>query len=118
MAARQTPPGESQNRNDVDAQAPGPSGPVIRVGCLTRRVTGVRDEWPSRSRLDPRALQNPAYRLADTCKGARRKNRRAPTNFGTQFFMALARAGHDVRACAELAERTYLLRTRTSSRQT
>ena len=53
-AARQTPPGARPNRNDVAAQASGPSGPVIRVGCLTRRVTGVPEEWPSRLRFGRR----------------------------------------------------------------
>ena len=48
-AARQTPPGAKPNRNGVSgANALGPSGPVIRVGCLRRRATGVPEEWPSR----------------------------------------------------------------------
>ena len=29
-------------------QIPGLSGPAVRVGCLTRRATGVPEEWPSR----------------------------------------------------------------------
>src|SRR5450631_1324879 len=58
--ARQTPPGARPNRNDVGAQASGPSGPVVRVGCLMRRATGVPEEWPSRLRFAPQALQNPA----------------------------------------------------------
>src|SRR5664279_5947682 len=71
-AARQTPPGARPNRNDVAAQAAGPSGPVIRVGCLRRRVTGVPEEWPSRLRVKcPQALQNPAYRPADMLTRAR-----------------------------------------------
>ena len=68
-AARQTPPGARPNRNDVAAKASGPSGPVIRVGCLTRRATGVPEEWPSRLRFAPQAIQNPAYRPADTSNG-------------------------------------------------
>src|ERR1017187_10636207 len=67
--ARQTPPGARPNRNDVEAQASGPSGPVVRVGCLMRRATGVPEEWPSRLRFAPRAIQNPAYRPADMLRG-------------------------------------------------
>jgi hypothetical protein len=33
---------------------------------LMRRATGVQEEWPSRLRLAPQAIQNPAYRPADT----------------------------------------------------
>src|SRR6185437_13019246 len=72
--ARQTPPGARPNRNDVGAKAPGPSGPVVRVGCLMRRVTGVPEEWPSRLRYEPQALQNPAYRPADMFKGRPAEN--------------------------------------------
>src|SRR5664280_49482 len=86
--ARQTPPGARPNRNDVGAQAPGPSGPVIRVGCLMRRATGVPEEWPSRVPLARHAIQNPAYRPADMLKGARRQNRRAPANFGARLIFA------------------------------
>ena len=39
--------------------------PAVRVGCLRRRVTGAQEEWPSRTRTCPRAVQNPAYRLTD-----------------------------------------------------
>jgi hypothetical protein len=31
-----------------------------------RRATGVPEEWPSRLRFAPQAIQNPAYRPADT----------------------------------------------------
>jgi len=31
-----------------------------------RRETGVQEEWPSRLRFAPWAIQNPAYRPADT----------------------------------------------------
>src|SRR6202142_4718868 len=67
--ARQTPPGARPNRNDVEAKASGPSGPVVRVGCLMRRATGAPEEWPSRLRFAPRAIQNPAYRPADMLRG-------------------------------------------------
>jgi len=30
-----------------------------------RRATGVQEEWSSRLRFLPQAIQNPAYRLAD-----------------------------------------------------
>ena len=87
--ARQTPPGARPNRNDVGAQASGPSGPVVRVGCLMRRVTSVPEEWPSRLRFAPRAIQNPAYRPADNVKGARRKNPPGPRQFSS-FIVSLA----------------------------
>jgi CheY-like chemotaxis protein len=38
---------------------------------LRRRVTGVPEEWPSRVGLAPGAIQNPAYRPADSCIGGR-----------------------------------------------
>src|ERR1700739_1189367 len=41
------------------------SRPAVRVGCWRCRVTGVLEEWPSRLRACPHAIQNPAYRLAD-----------------------------------------------------
>src|SRR6185312_6025518 len=45
--------------------------PAVRVGCWRRRVTGVQEEWPSRVRdAFPHAIQNPAYRLADTYRRA------------------------------------------------
>ena len=40
------------------------SRPAVRVGCTRRPVTGAQDEWLSRPRLRPRAIQNPAYRPA------------------------------------------------------
>jgi hypothetical protein len=46
-----------------------------------RRATGVPEEWPSRLRFAPQALQNPAYRPADNVKGARRKNPPSPRQF-------------------------------------
>ena len=42
---------------------------AVRVGCTRRRATGVAEEWPSRAKRLLRALQNPAYRLADTIRG-------------------------------------------------
>src|SRR6185437_2244164 len=72
--ARQTPPGARPNRNGVGARAPGPSGPAVRVGCLMRRATGVPEEWPSRPRVRPRAIQNPAYRPADAATGRPAEN--------------------------------------------
>ena len=51
-------------------------GPVIRVGCLRRLVTGVPEEWLPRGG-NP-AIQNPAYRPADIkSEEARRDDRRA-----------------------------------------
>ena len=53
-AARQTPPGAKPNRNGAasllrgEQRRPDRSGSAVRVGCLTRRVTGVPEEWPSR----------------------------------------------------------------------
>src|SRR3954452_11238865 len=38
---------------------------AVRVGCFRRRATGVAEEWPSRTRRKPRAIQNPAYRPSD-----------------------------------------------------
>ena len=46
------------------------SGSAVRVGCSKRRATGVPEEWPSRVRLAPQAIQNPAYRPADTGRGS------------------------------------------------
>ena len=43
---------------------------AVRVGCWRRRVTGVLEEWPSRLRACPQAIQNPAYRLAGSDVGA------------------------------------------------
>src|SRR5512141_1070511 len=83
--ARQTPPGARPNRSDVGAQASGPSGPVVRVGCLMRRAPGVREEWPSRLRCEPQAIQNPAYRSADTSNGGSAENTAgSPPIFGFQ----------------------------------
>ena len=45
---------------------------------MMRRATGVQEEWSSRLRFLPQAIQNPAYRLADTRKGARRKTAGPP----------------------------------------
>ena len=39
-----------------------------------RRATGVPEEWPSRLRREPQALQNPAYRSADMFKGRLAEN--------------------------------------------
>src|SRR6266446_7521289 len=55
---------------------------AVRVGCIRRRVTGVAEEWPSRGVRKHPAIQNPAYRLADT--EARRKPRRASTIYLVQ----------------------------------
>src|ERR1035441_10990469 len=79
--ARQTPPGARPNRNDVETQVSGPSGPVVRVGCLMRRATGVPEEWPSRLRFAPQALQNPAYRPADMLRGLGGKTAGPPPIF-------------------------------------
>src|SRR6476619_3310327 len=38
---------------------------AVRVGCFRCRATGVAEEWPSRTPLRRRALQNPAYRPSD-----------------------------------------------------
>jgi hypothetical protein len=65
-------PHREQNRIGVArvlAKArPGLSGPATRVGCLTRRATGVAEEWPSR------AGQPAPYRTRLTgrlmCRGA------------------------------------------------
>ena len=46
-----------------------------------RRATGVPEEWPSRLRFAPQAIQNPAYRPADMCKGARRQKPPGPRQF-------------------------------------
>src|SRR5262249_59382909 len=43
-----------------------------------RRATGVQEEWSSRLRFLPQAIQNPAYRPADLSKGARRKTAGPP----------------------------------------
>src|SRR5664280_2637709 len=87
--ARQTPPGARPNRNDVGAQAPGPSGPVVRVGCLMRRATGVPEEWPSRLRFAPQALQNPATGRLIMLRGLGGKTRRAPANFNVPLRVLL-----------------------------
>src|SRR6476620_9238588 len=43
-----------------------------------RRATGVQEEWSSRLRFLPQAIQNPAYRPADLSKGARLKTAGPP----------------------------------------
>src|ERR1041385_1935566 len=63
-AAWQTPPGARPNRDGARRKLRDLClGPVVRVGCWRRRVTGVPEEWPSRG--GDTALQNPAYRPAD-----------------------------------------------------
>src|SRR5215831_17323500 len=65
-AARQTPPGARPNRDGAKRKLRDRCpDPAVRVGCLRRRATGVPEEWPSRTVRKHRALQNPAYRLAD-----------------------------------------------------
>ncbi|HZL61052.1 MAG TPA: hypothetical protein VFC32_01985, partial [Pseudolabrys sp.] len=46
-----------------------------------RRATGVPEEWPSRLRFAPQALQNPAYRPADMLRGLGGKTAGPPPIF-------------------------------------
>ena len=63
----------------------GPSGPVVRVGCARRRATGVPEEWPSRG--GPAALQNPAYRPADTSNGGSAEKPPGPRQFQSSILI-------------------------------
>jgi len=45
-----------------------------------RRATGVPEEWPSRLRFRPQAIQNPAYRPPDHLRGVRRAHAGRPTS--------------------------------------
>ena len=79
--------GTARERSPLSrGQVPDLSGSAVRVGCLMRRATGVQEEWPSRLRFAPQAIQNPAYRLADTRNGGSAGNRRAPANFHDHYF--------------------------------
>jgi hypothetical protein len=60
-----------------------------------RRATGVPEEWPSRLlALGQQAIQNPAYRPADTLKGARRKKPPGPRQFWHSRDMRRMREHH------------------------
>src|SRR6266853_1125198 len=54
---------------------------AVRVGCSRRQATGVPEEWPSRVRLVPHALQNPAYRPADAIDGGSAETLPGPHQF-------------------------------------
>ena len=64
-------PHREQNRIGTARERKSPAlvRAAVRVGCFRRRATGVAEEWPSRSCAPRRAIQNPAYRPADTLRG-------------------------------------------------
>ena len=76
---------ESENARGSDVRL------AVRVGCSRQRASAVPEEWPSRLGRGNagKALQNPAYRPADTDQRGVRRERAGP--------LAISRAWREVR---------------------